>query len=81
MKKELLSILSSKSNDCTIKSKITDKLEENSNSKQETPVSENTAQNTYGSHVLIISEDSALRKIISKAAALKMHGRSPKPAV
>lgn len=67
MKKELLSILSSKSNDCTIKSKITDKLEENSKSKQETPVSENTAQNTYGSHVLIISEDSALRKIISES--------------
>ena len=31
MKKELLSILSSKSNDCTTKSKFTDKFEENSN--------------------------------------------------
>ena len=35
MKKELLSILSSKSNDCTIKTKFTDKFEENSNIRYE----------------------------------------------
>ena len=35
MKKELLSILSSKSNDCIIESEFTDKIEKNSNTHYE----------------------------------------------
>lgn len=69
MKKESLTILSSKSNDCTTKSKFTDKFEENSKPEYESSVSENSlynlSQNINGLHVLIISDDSALCKIIS----------------